>query len=66
MKELIHMVLYQGLSQGAKNKISIFGSAALNLAEYASKTEEQVIEVKIPLTVSGIAVEHRPMLCVSS
>lgn len=53
-----------GLSQGAKNKISIIGSASLNLAEYASKTEDYV-EVKIPLTVSGVGVECRPMLCIS-
>ncbi|XP_057805240.1 uncharacterized protein LOC131020454 [Salvia miltiorrhiza] len=53
-----------GLSQGTKNKISIVGSASLNLAEYASKTEEHV-EVKIPLAVSGIVVECRPMLCLS-
>lgn len=57
--------MYQGLSQGAKNKISIIGSASLNLAEYASKTEDYV-EVKIPLTVSGVGVECRPMLCVST
>lgn len=53
-----------GLSQGAKNKISIIGSASLNLAEYASKTEDYV-EIKIPLTVSGVGVECRPMLCIS-
>ncbi|KAG6401637.1 hypothetical protein SASPL_138501 [Salvia splendens] len=53
-----------GLSQGMKNKISIVGSASLNLADYASKTEENV-EVKLPLTVSGILVESHPMLCLS-
>ncbi|KAL0426627.1 UNVERIFIED_CONTAM: hypothetical protein Slati_2837500, partial [Sesamum latifolium] len=52
-------------NQGAKNKISLVGSAALNLAEYASKTEEQVTEVKIPLTVSSMAVERHPVLCIS-
>lgn len=61
----ISCVVYQGLSQGAKNKISIVGSASLNLAEYAAKTEEH-IEVKIPLTVSGLIVECLPLLCVSS
>ena len=61
----ITFALRQGLTQGAKNKISIVGSASLNLAEYASKTEEH-FEVKIPLTVSGILVESRPMLSVSS
>ncbi|KAG6386252.1 hypothetical protein SASPL_155144 [Salvia splendens] len=60
----ISFSVLQGLSQGAKNKVSILGSASLNLAEYASKTEEH-LEVKIPLTVSGILVESRPMLCLS-
>ncbi|KAL1566083.1 hypothetical protein AAHA92_01729 [Salvia divinorum] len=60
----ISFTVLQGLSQGAKNKISIVGSASLNLAEYASKTEEHM-EVKIPLPVSGVLVESRPMLCLS-
>ncbi|KAL6585536.1 hypothetical protein OROMI_002180 [Orobanche minor] len=50
-------------NQGAKNKISVVGTS--NLAEYASKNDDQVTEVKIPLTVSNVAVERRPMLCIS-
>ncbi|KAK6131634.1 hypothetical protein DH2020_034648 [Rehmannia glutinosa] len=60
----INFTVLHGLNQGVKNKIPIVGSAALNLAEYASKNEEQVIEVKIPLTVSG-SVDSRPLLCIS-
>ncbi|KAK6147357.1 hypothetical protein DH2020_018269 [Rehmannia glutinosa] len=60
----INFTVLHGLNQGAKNKIPIVGSAALNLAEYASKNEDQVIEVKIPLIVSG-SVESRPLLCIS-
>lgn len=59
-------VFYQGSNQGTKNKISVVGLGALNLAEYASKTKEQQTVVKIPLTVSNIAVEHYPSLFVSS
>ncbi|KAK6152222.1 hypothetical protein DH2020_014857 [Rehmannia glutinosa] len=55
----------EGQNQGAKNKNNVFGSAALNLAEYASKSEEQVTEIKVPLTVANIAAERRPMLCIS-
>ncbi|KAL0316016.1 UNVERIFIED_CONTAM: hypothetical protein Sradi_5479800 [Sesamum radiatum] len=62
----INFTVLHGMNQGAKNKISIVGSAALNLAEYASKTEEQVTEVKIPLTLSSTAVERHPVLCVIS
>ncbi|KAI3443359.1 hypothetical protein Pfo_000024 [Paulownia fortunei] len=61
----INFTVLHGLNQGAKNKIAFVGSAALNLAEYASKTEEQVIEVNIPLTVSSNAVGCRPSLCIS-
>ncbi|KAH6802828.1 structural maintenance of chromosomes flexible hinge domain protein [Perilla frutescens var. frutescens] len=55
----------EGLNQGAKNKISVVGLGALNLAEYASKTKEQLIVVKIPLIVSNTAVEHHPSLSIS-
>ncbi|KAH6806201.1 structural maintenance of chromosomes flexible hinge domain protein [Perilla frutescens var. frutescens] len=55
----------EGLNQGAKNKISVVGLGALNLAEYASKTMEQLIVVKIPLIVSNTAVEHHPSLSIS-
>ncbi|KAL8509580.1 hypothetical protein ACS0TY_016705 [Phlomoides rotata] len=61
----INFNVLHGLSQGAKNKLSIVGSAGLNLAEYAFKTEEKNIEVKIPLTVSSTAIEHHPILCIS-
>ncbi|CAA3006192.1 Hypothetical predicted protein [Olea europaea subsp. europaea] len=52
----------QGLNQGAKNKVAILGSAVLNLAEFASKIEEQEIELKIPLAVSGNAAGTSPLL----
>ncbi|KAL3830170.1 hypothetical protein ACJIZ3_018972 [Penstemon smallii] len=61
----INFTVLHGLNQGAKNKIFVVGSAGLNLAEYASKIEDQVIEVKIPLTISSIPVESRPLLCIS-
>ncbi|KAL3625114.1 hypothetical protein CASFOL_030568 [Castilleja foliolosa] len=59
----INFTVLHGQNQGSKNKISIVGT--LNLAEYASKNEEQVTEVKIPLTVPNIAAEHLPMLSIS-
>ncbi|KAL2458437.1 hypothetical protein Fot_55707 [Forsythia ovata] len=54
-----------GLNQGPKNKFPIVGSAALNLAEFASKNEEQEIELKIPLSVSGAAAQSCSLLCIS-
>ncbi|XP_011094192.1 uncharacterized protein LOC105173955 [Sesamum indicum] len=61
----INFSLLHGLNQGAKNKISVVGLAALNLAEYASKTEEQVMEIKLPLMLSGIVAERHLSLYVS-
>ncbi|KAL0308242.1 UNVERIFIED_CONTAM: hypothetical protein Sradi_5766500 [Sesamum radiatum] len=61
----INFSILHVVNQGAKNKISVVGSAALNLAEYASKTDEQVIEIKIPVMLSAIAVERHPSLCIS-
>ncbi|KAG6433858.1 hypothetical protein SASPL_105477 [Salvia splendens] len=55
----------EGLNQGTKNKISVVGLGTLNIAEYASKTKEELCVVKIPLIVSNIAVEHHPSLFVS-
>lgn len=54
------------MNQGAKNKVAILGSAVLNLAEFASKIEEQEIELKIPLAVSGNAAGTSPLLHVST
>lgn len=59
-------VFYQALNQSAKNKISVVGLGALNLAEYTSKTKEELTVVKVPLTVSNIAVENHPSLFVSN
>ncbi|KAL3825663.1 hypothetical protein ACJIZ3_021692 [Penstemon smallii] len=61
----INFTVLHGLNQGVKNKISVVGSTLLNLAEYASKIEGEVIEIKIPLTISSIPIERRPLLCIS-
>ncbi|KAG6437170.1 hypothetical protein SASPL_102081 [Salvia splendens] len=58
-------LFYQGLNQGAKNKISVVGLGTLNIDEYASKTKEELCVVKIPLIVPNIAVDHHPSLFVS-
>lgn len=47
------------MQQGAKNKVPVFGTAVLNLAEFATKTEENEFELQIPLAVSGCTAEHR-------
>ncbi|XP_059646568.1 uncharacterized protein LOC132293210 [Cornus florida] len=47
-----------------KNKVSVVGTASLNLAEFASKAEEKEFDLNIPL-VSGSAAEPHPSLCIS-
>ncbi|KAL3623467.1 hypothetical protein CASFOL_032283 [Castilleja foliolosa] len=59
----INFTVLHGQNQGVKNKISVVGT--LNLAEYASKNEEQVTEINIPLTFPNVAVEQRPLLSIS-
>lgn len=51
-------------NQGAKNKISVLGTAQVNLADYASKAEDHVTQVNIPLTVLSTPVEQCPKLYV--
>ncbi|CAA0822583.1 Unknown protein [Striga hermonthica] len=58
----INFTVLQGQNQGLKNKISVVGT--LNLAEYASKSGDQVIEVEIPLTVA-VSIERPPMLYIT-
>ncbi|EYU38713.1 hypothetical protein MIMGU_mgv1a001770mg [Erythranthe guttata] len=61
----INFTLLHGQNSGPKNKISVVGTAALNIAEYASMAKEQETEIKIPLTVPNVATEQRPVLCIS-
>lgn len=46
------------MHQGAKNKVSVLGTAVLNLAEFAAKTEEDEFELQIPVAVQGCTTEH--------
>ncbi|KAI7746237.1 hypothetical protein M8C21_000402, partial [Ambrosia artemisiifolia] len=58
-------VLGDGLSPGPKSKISIIGTASLNLAEYVSAAEEKDLDLTIPLTLSCESTGPRPSLHVS-
>ncbi|GAV63879.1 NT-C2 domain-containing protein [Cephalotus follicularis] len=70
----IGFTLFNGLYQGPKNKVTVIGTASLNLAEYASATEQKEFELNIPLTLSAgagpataaaVTAEPRPSLCIS-
>ncbi|OVA07190.1 EEIG1/EHBP1 N-terminal domain [Macleaya cordata] len=61
----IAFTVFNVLSQSSKNKVSIVGTALLNLAEYASVAEGKELEINIPLTVPGSSAEPHPSLCLS-
>lgn len=57
-----HFVLIQGSNAGLKSKVPLIGKAYLNLAEFASFTEEKEFELNIPLVTSSGANEPHPSL----
>lgn len=57
-------MLIQGLNQGPKGKVPVVGSASVNLAEFASASEREELELNIPLTLAAGAAELCPSLCV--
>lgn len=60
----IHSIL-QGLNQRPKNKVPAIGTALLNIAEFASSTDQNDFDLNIPLTLTGGSGELSPLLCVS-
>ncbi|KAL3536011.1 hypothetical protein ACH5RR_004472 [Cinchona calisaya] len=56
--EVAFAVFFNGSNHGAKNKISHVGTAVLNLAEFVTRTEEE-IELDFPLALAGSTSELR-------
>lgn len=54
------------MNQGLKSRTTALGTASLNLAEYASATEQKELDFNIPLNVPGCTSEYSPSLTVSS
>ncbi|PWA38864.1 EEIG1/EHBP1 N-terminal domain-containing protein [Artemisia annua] len=61
----IGFTVLNGPSSGPKNKVSVIGTASLNLAEYASMTEEKELDLNIPLTASCGTTDSQPSLHIS-
>ncbi|KHN35920.1 hypothetical protein glysoja_037806 [Glycine soja] len=57
--------LFNGLNQRSKTKVPVVGTAALNLADFASVVDQKDFDLNIPLTVSGGSVESSPSLSIS-
>lgn len=63
-KRNLDCFLLQGLDQKSKRKVAI-GTKLLNIAEFASSTDQKDFDLNIPLTLTGGSVESSPLLCVS-
>ncbi|KAL2900944.1 EH domain-binding protein 1, partial [Bienertia sinuspersici] len=60
----IGFCILDGTKSAPKNKVSVLATASLNLAEYASITEQE-FDLSIPLTVMGNDVDPCPSLHIS-
>ncbi|KAG5043975.1 hypothetical protein AAZX31_03G183700 [Glycine max] len=61
----IAFTLFNGLNQRPKNKVPAIGTALLNIAEFASSTDQNDFDLNIPLTLTGGSGELSPLLCIS-
>ncbi|KHN43602.1 hypothetical protein glysoja_002185 [Glycine soja] len=61
----IAFTLFNGLNQRPKNKVPAIGTALLNIAEFASSTDQKDFDLNIPLTLTGGSGEPSPLLCIS-
>ncbi|GJU46744.1 EEIG1/EHBP1 N-terminal domain-containing protein [Tanacetum coccineum] len=61
----ISFTVLNGLSSGPKNKVFVIGTASLNLADYASVTEEKEFDLNVPLTASCGTTDSQPSLHIS-
>ncbi|XP_027365827.1 uncharacterized protein LOC113872459 isoform X2 [Abrus precatorius] len=60
----IALSLFTGLNERSKTKVSVIGTASLNLAEFASAVDKKDFDLNVPLTVSG-SVDSCPSLSIS-
>lgn len=57
--------ILHGSKPGLKNKNSVLATASVNVAEYASMTEQKEFDLSIPLSISGSAADSCPSLHIS-
>ncbi|KAJ8754481.1 hypothetical protein K2173_005642 [Erythroxylum novogranatense] len=57
--------VFNGVKQGPKSKVPAIGTASLNLAEFASASEQKEFELSLPLILSAGAPKPCPLLCIS-
>ncbi|XP_027916997.1 uncharacterized protein LOC114176202 isoform X1 [Vigna unguiculata] len=60
----IAFTLFKGSDRKSKSKVAV-GTKLLNIAEFASSTDQKVFDLNIPLTLTGGSAESSPLLCIS-
>ncbi|PKA66053.1 hypothetical protein AXF42_Ash010462 [Apostasia shenzhenica] len=58
----VEIVVFYGLKKGSKDKASVVGRTSLNIAEYASSTPGEEIELNCPLLMSSVNSESRAIV----
>lgn len=62
--EVAFTVLHD-LKQRPRNKVLVVGTATINIAEFASISKEEELEINLPLLVPGGSTEGSPTLAIS-
>ena len=57
--------LFNGWNERPKKKGIVVGTASLNIAEFANSTDQNGLDLNIPLTISGSSAQQSPSLCIS-
>ncbi|KAK4281742.1 hypothetical protein QN277_013200 [Acacia crassicarpa] len=61
----IAFTVFNGLNQKPKSKVPVIGTALVNVAEFASVTDQKDFDLSIPLTPPGGSSESSATLCIS-
>ncbi|KAI9090754.1 hypothetical protein K1719_028607 [Acacia pycnantha] len=61
----IAFTVFNGLNQKPKSKVPVIGTALVNVAEFASVTDQKDFDLNIPLTPPGGSSESSATLCIS-
>ncbi|KAL0648696.1 hypothetical protein Bca4012_046987 [Brassica carinata] len=62
---IVSFTVFNGLSQGTKEKVRSFGKASLNIAEFFSLMKEDDVQVKVPLKMRGSSSSSSACLHIS-
>ncbi|XP_021833107.1 uncharacterized protein LOC110772924 [Prunus avium] len=60
----LSFTVFDAENKGLRNRVGVYGSASLNLAQYASVSEEKELALNIPLNVLVVSSESKPSLSV--